>query len=220
MRDRLETEGEGYFPRGRPGAAAWIAVGAAAFALFVLGGFVKTYRQLETLREESRREIRELRAHIEALRGQTAVVPRQPGRRRPTLPGAPGKWMSSLREAPLELPAPPPPAPAGRDRVIASSLPPAVEAGRAGLGYELGRKSAPPPEIGAGRLQVISASRKRLMAEGGRNLGMAAGMRLELSRDGRWFGDLRITDVYDGMVACEILHAASPPRPGDTVRLP
>ena len=41
------------FPYAKPPVSAWIAVASVALAVFVLGGFIKTYRQLESLREES-----------------------------------------------------------------------------------------------------------------------------------------------------------------------
>lgn len=56
-----------YATYGRPSVSAWVAAAAVAFAFFLLGGFIKTYRQLEGLREESRREIAELRDSVRRL---------------------------------------------------------------------------------------------------------------------------------------------------------
>lgn len=55
---------------GRPSVSAWVAAAAVAFAFFILGGFIKTYRQLETLQEESRYEVAQLRETIRRLRDE------------------------------------------------------------------------------------------------------------------------------------------------------
>lgn len=70
-----EGEEELYTTYGRPSVSAWVAAASVAFAFFLLGGFIKTYRQLESLREESRREIAELR---ESVRRLQTVQPPQP----------------------------------------------------------------------------------------------------------------------------------------------
>lgn len=62
-----ERDEELYATYGRPSVSAWVAAAAVAFAFFLLGGFIKTYRQLEGLREESRREIAELRESVRRL---------------------------------------------------------------------------------------------------------------------------------------------------------
>ncbi|MCD8351512.1 MAG: hypothetical protein LUC93_12970 [Planctomycetaceae bacterium] len=62
-----EGDEELYTTYGRPSVSAWVAAAAVAFAFFLLGGFIKTYRQLESLREESRREIAELRESVRRL---------------------------------------------------------------------------------------------------------------------------------------------------------
>lgn len=59
---------------GRPSISAWIAAAAVAFAFFILGGFIRTYRQLETLREESRYEIGELRETVRRLREERTLL--------------------------------------------------------------------------------------------------------------------------------------------------
>ncbi|MCC8167665.1 MAG: hypothetical protein LIQ31_16380, partial [Planctomycetes bacterium] len=71
---------EDHFTYGRPSLPSWIAAAAVAFAFFLLGGFIKTYQQLEALKEESRREISELRESMRRLQaqGQTAVRPTAP----------------------------------------------------------------------------------------------------------------------------------------------
>ncbi len=222
MREYRETDEEGHFPYGRPSGAAWVAAAAVAFAFFVLGGFIKTYRQLETLRDESRREIRELRKGMESLRAAGAEASRAAARV-PRLPQA-------VRQ-PYPTPAGPEaersPSRSESGRAgVANSLPPLIpelEGERRGLTYEFGRKSKADP--GGGRrdqLQVISVAspQKRLRVEGGRDVGLAEGARLELSRGGRWIGDLRALEVYDTMTACEVVHATHPPQPGDTVRIP
>ena len=212
MRDGREADNAEYFAYGRPSSSAWIAAGAVAFALFALGGFVKTYRQLETLREESRREIRELRAALDALRGQTpSARTAVPAKR---LPPATRTDSGPIRPTKSPESAFAPIFPSPEDTGV--SVP---ETRLGSLGIEFGRKAA--PATAEMRLfPVISASRKRVMVEGGREDGLANGSRLEVSRAGRWIADARIIEVYDSLAACEILHAARPPRPGDAARLP
>lgn len=223
MRDDSRFEVEEHLPYGRPSVSAWIAAVAVAFAVFVLGGFIKTYRQLETLRDESRREIRELRQSIDGVRVAAQAAPHaaQTGRlpSLPPLPPASRLPQSSSRAAAL------PSARQQQDktplREAAQRLFPEMEDTGRGVTYEFGRKSDP----GKNRLpqcQVISVAgpQRRVIIEGGRNSGLSEGLRLELSRGGRWIGDLRIIEVYDSMAACEVLHATLPPQPGDAVRLP
>lgn len=57
---------------GRPSTSAWIAAAAVAIAFFLLGGFIKTYRQLEAVREDARLESAELRETIRRLRDELA----------------------------------------------------------------------------------------------------------------------------------------------------
>ncbi|MDR2392257.1 MAG: hypothetical protein LBE84_11340 [Planctomycetota bacterium] len=215
MRDGRESDSEEYFAYGRPSPSAWIAAGAVAFALFTLGGFIKTYRQLETLREESRREIREFRAALDALRGQESPsrtaspakrMPLPPAARRDRGPIPPGKSQENAF-API-IPSP--------ERADVSVL----ESGREYFGGEFVRKAAPVAAAEPRRFSVTSASRKRVMVEGGREDGFMNGSRLEISRGGRWIADVRIIELFDSMAACEILHVAQPPRPGDVARLP
>jgi hypothetical protein len=181
-----------------------MAAGAVAFAFFVLGGFVKTYWQLENLREESRREIQELRASLAALRGQPAAGPR-PGGMSPLPPARrtyfPGRPIGSGGEA----------------RAAPETRPPPAEREGALAFRRLGDGTA---AEAAASFQVISVSEKRLLVEGGRSAGFSEGMRLELSRNGRWIADSRIIEIFDSMSVCEILHATQPPLPGDSARPP
>lgn len=241
-RDREES----LLTYGRPSVSAWIAAAAVAFAFFVLGGFIKTYRQLESLREESRQEMAELRETIRRLREDRAVVgpaaggyqpPRfqalPPARRdyyeeqRPAAPQPQG--YGETRQEPVRRsglrPEPAPTAPhsarpAADPGYLDQFVEPAIERPR----YQLGRTYESGEErligAGGGACQVISVSndRKRLIVEGGRDLGLNEGARLELCRDGRWTADIRIVDVYDSQSSCEVLHATVPPQPGDTIR--
>ncbi len=224
MRDYRGTENEDHFPYGRPSGSAWIAAAAVAFAFFVLGGFIKTYRQLEAVREESRREIRELRQVVDGLRSSGMDSPRPAASRLPRLPQA----IRQTASRPVEpLPIRRAPLPDELQSAVAPSrphLPPGLDEERPGITYEFGRKSSPDPREALRRehLQVVSVAgpQKRLIVEGGRDIGLREGSRIELSRGGRWIGDLRVVDAYDTMSACEVLHATLPPQPGDLIRVP
>lgn len=246
MREYRRDESGDPFPYERPHLSAWIAAVAVAFSFFLLGGFIKTYRQLDALREESRKEIQELRDMIKKLQPQAgAAASRQ------STP-----WMTHLPQPSMSQPSMPQPAGAPRQtpRIEESAAaverrpealrPPETprlpaadsEAGDTKLTYEWGwkSKSASPDAAsgglkagvrpgGAGSLsQVISvaSAQKKLMVEGGRNIGLEDGGRLELARGGRWIGDLRVLEVYDNMASCEVLHSILPPQPGDSVRIP
>ncbi len=78
------------------------------------------------------------------------------------------------------------------------------------------------PREDLSRIKVIAVNTgmKKIMVEGGRDRGIAEGKRLELSRSGRWIGDLRVVAVFDNISACEVLHCTMTPEPGDLVRLP
>lgn len=239
MRDRdrdLEPErerGEPLVTYGRPSVSSWVAAAAVAFAFFVLGGFIKTYRQLEDLQEESRREIDNLEDSVRMLRSR--------------LETGMAEAPQSYRVQPL-----PPPRRSERDvqndRDIRNDRASALPAGAPrmpdpGLLSEFERYGAAEeadfrPRVQFGRrsneasrqlltssgtpCQVVSVSgvNKRLMIEGGRDVSLAEGARLELCRDGRWIGDLRVVDVFDNQSSCEVLHVTAAPEPGDTVRLP
>lgn len=227
-------------PYRRPSVSAWVAVAAVAFAVFTLGGFIKTYLQLEQLRDDSRREIGELRAQLDTLRlaNRIAAVPsaRAVASARtlpePTLRPAERRLRPAGRagSAPLRTPTDP-------ARVMAEAEDLCLTDGENGKGnrvtYTFGRSSAAPAETLAlgddfespvpafrGEVVAVNNSQKRLMAEGGRDVGLELGARLELSRQGRWIGDLRVLEVFDSMSACEVLHSTQTPEPGDTVRMP
>ncbi len=116
---------EDHFTYGRPSLPSWIAAAAVAFAFFLLGGFIKTYQQLEALKEESRREISELRESMRRLQAQGQTAVRQPVPRLTPLPPAERRDVrqyydytrQSYQEQPVTrppLPTPsPPPALAG-----------------------------------------------------------------------------------------------------------
>lgn len=229
---------------GKPSASAWIAALSVAFAVFVLGGFIKTYRQLESLKVESKNEIARLRNSIEKLRGEnlsraelvispeaTRIVPssrfEQP-RQRETLPGV----HSAERPDPAPPPARVKPPLGENDDFLTFETDddkriPVIKAA-SGLSSLVAAKDKPSPspsvdpDAEAGRIRVIAVNNghKKIMVEGGRDKGIAEGGRLELSRSGRWIGDLRVVAVFDNISACEVLHCTMLPEPGDLVRLP
>ncbi len=211
------------FAYGRPSTSAWIAAAAVAFAVFILGGFIKTYHQLETLKEESRREIRDLKAVVESLRDNPPNPAATPGNlamarpiQRPSMALPPASRAS--REAQGAFPQPERP-----------SLP-EIDEERPRLSYSVGRSSRREGGYGKplaeqqdhGPFQVVSVNntQKRLMVEGGKNIGLGEGSRLGLSRQGKWIGDLRVLEAFDTMSVCEFVHATLPPEPGDVVRMP
>lgn len=203
---------------GRPSTSSWVAAGAVAFAFFMLGGFIKTYVQLEELREESRREINWLHDSIRRLEAEMTAAGRQmetppPAYRVQPLPPA-RRERQEYRREPEPMREPPPPE-FGEYADEAEPVRPRVQFGR--------RSAEESRQIIAGTgapSQVVSVSgaNKRLMIEGGRDIGMSEGLRLELCRDGRWIGDVRILDVFDNQSSCEVLHTTVEPLPGDTVR--
>lgn len=229
MRDYRDSDLDD-FSYSRPSVSAWIAVVAVAFAFFMAGGLIKTYRQLEEVREENRREIQELRQTVKKLQGtapEDAAAPVRPsGRRSRPLPQAtrvprervrPETDASPRRAAGAERPS-------GTAR--AESLRPYPEEPEGEDDdrpkVSIGRKS-PVDAFAAQRanMQVIAVStaQKRVIVEGGRNVGLSEGTRLELTRRGGWIGDLRVIDVYDDKAACEVLHANQTPEAGDGVRV-
>lgn len=211
-----------HFPYGRPSVSAWVAAASVAFAVFLLGGFIKTYKQLEQLQEESRNEIAELRDSIRRLQVQQAVN-QSPSRSR----------LPSLASAASAQPQPDPRAQYRPERPSTAidpapiALPTYEEPEQRGIRYQWGRTSGAQPSrtlatASGGPSQVVSVSgaNKRVMIEGGRDVGLAEGARLELCRDSRWIADLRVQDVFGNQSSCEVLHATQPPQPGDTVRMP
>lgn len=73
-RSRKDDPDASLLTYGRPSTSAWIAAAAVAFAFFILGGFIRTYRQLDVQREESRAEIAALRETIMRLREERMTV--------------------------------------------------------------------------------------------------------------------------------------------------
>ena len=222
MRDYRDSDLD-EFDYSRPSLSAWVAVGAAAVAVFMAGGLVKTYRQLEEVREENRKEIQELRQTVRTLResGQV-VVPNSGTRGRPPrtqpLPGTSRPTGARPRsDAAAARPIRPPSA--GAEPI--PSLPD-TQSGedKGGTKVSFGRKSPEDPYAALrANLQVISVSNdhKRVIIEGGRNIEIAEGARLKITRAGAWIGDLRVLDVYADQSACEIIHATRQPAPGDKV---
>lgn len=209
---------------GRPSVSAWVAAAAVAFAFFVLGGFIKTYGQLEDLREESRREINDLRDSVRILQSRLALNaqemrPVAQGYRVQPLP--PARRDRRVRqdgweEPPVQQRMPDPGLAAGFDRYDE----PAESRPRVQFGRSSNEESRQLLSVSGTPCQVVSVSgvNKRLMIEGGRDVALAEGARLELCRDGRWIGDLRVLDVFANQSSCEVLHATLAPEPGDTVR--
>lgn len=245
---RDEVRDESLLTYGRPSVSAWIAAAAVAFAFFILGGFIKTYRQMEAMREEYQYEIADLRETVRRLREDRVVLDqRQAGRGGPgyqaprleALPparresgrdyrdprvqqshdygtqgyGAPQQPMQQQPQSHSLRPVPPPDFLNEFEDSVAER--PRYQVGRTYEGGDARLLGA-----GGGAAQVISVSsdRKRVIVEGGRDLGLSEGARLELCRDGRWAADLRVLDVYDNQSSCEVLHATTPPQPGDTIR--
>lgn len=68
MREQDERHFDDSFPYRRPSLAAYVAVATAMFAFIVLGGFIKTYRQLDMTRSELAQTRRENEALKDALR--------------------------------------------------------------------------------------------------------------------------------------------------------
>lgn len=226
----------------RPSSSAWIATAAVIFAVFILGGFIKTYRQLEDLRDESRQEIDELRESLRQLQAQVVAGERQArqgqGYRVPSLPparrdrrGPDEYWQSETggRESPQSRQhgaLRPEDAPRAGTSTALSDFSDYDETEEKKPRVQFGRRSNEESRQLLGSsgtpCQVISVSNgnKRLMIEGGRDLGLVEGGRLELCRDGRYIGELRILDVFDIQSSCEVFHSSVEPRPGDTVRKP
>lgn len=230
----------------RPTASAWIAAVAVAFAVFVLGGFVKTYRQLEALKVESKREIQELRDSLETLRKNAAGLPvaARPSRTE-TRPAGPRREARMERHAAppaavrAETPPQAPPSaaalPSLDDSLLAddsaSSRPRApVITASGGLsslmardtGIAAAKPGSPGGEAEPNRIRVIAVnnSQKKIMVEGGRDLGFAEGARLSIYRSGNYIGETRVVEVFDNISACEVLHTTRIPEPGDlAVRL-
>lgn len=226
MPDRDDDIANEYLTYGRPSTASWVAAAAVAVAVFVLGGFIKTARQMEALRgdrNELSRENAELRREIDLLR-QTAQHP-------------------ALRPPPAARPRKQQDRNADRSPRRADDNRPGLRPGMAetdaparGVTYSIGRTSKPSGLAGAEaglaasggdggfrssvQRQVISGGKKRLLIEGGADIGLREEMRLELRRQGRWIGEIRVVEAFATMSVCDIVHATRPPQPGDAVLRP
>ncbi len=229
-----------HFPYGRPSVSAWVAAASVAFAVFLLGGFVKTYRQLDQLQEESRREIADLRDSLRRLQSRLAAAPAAARSRLPSIGAAarPAQTAGGPQQgAPSGVPDPQtdpryrlrPERAANANESTVAALPSFddPEQQQRGIRYEWGRTSGAKPSrmletAGGAPSQVVSVSgaNRMVMIEGGRDLNLAEGARLELVRDGKWIADLRVQDVFGNQSSCEVLHATMTPQPGDTVRMP
>ncbi len=200
---------------GKPSRAALIAGVAVALAVFMFGAFIKTYKQLDLVRNEAKSETAVLKQEIEDLRqcitrGDTQLPPPATARRDNVIPPR-ALPLQEQAEAPL---------PENQSRT------PTISAA-SGLSAFLSSKSkdAEPvsrQQVEENRIRVIAVNsgQKELMVEAGRDKGIAEGGRLELSRSGRWIGDLRVVAVFDNISACEVLHCTILPEPGDVVRVP
>lgn len=107
--ERLEQDDDLFMSYGRPSVSAWIAAAAVAFAFFLLGGFIKTYRQLEGLREESRREISELRDSMRRLQNNSSSGGGATGRIGARVAAMPPASRRERPQAPAQQSAPPQP---------------------------------------------------------------------------------------------------------------
>lgn len=215
-----EPEPDDSFFYNRPSMSALVAVVAVGFAFFCVGGLIKTYRQLETVREENRREIQELRLVIKRLETSTGrPVPLRPPPEARSVPPPRASRQPQVRtrggESAVMGTADSPEALHG---LINSEA--AADEEKSWITYEFGRRS---PDADAQRRQLrvtqVAESRKTVMVDGGRDSELVEGTRLELSRNGVWTADLRVQNVFDNMAACEVVLSKSPPEIGDLVRM-
>lgn len=216
---------------GKPSRAAIIAGAAVALAVFMFGAFIKTYKQLESVRYESKSETAVLKQEIEDLRqciarGDTQLPPTSASlaaaRRDTTIPprAVAVQEQAEIRFSPVASFADDQPQ-------ENQSRTPTISAA-SGMSAFLAASKSKDTETPArqqseeNRIRVIAVNsgQKKLMAEAGRDKGIAEGGRLELSRSGRWIGDLRVVAVFDNISACEVLHYTMLPEPGDIVRVP
>jgi hypothetical protein len=216
---------------GKPSRAAIIAGVAVAIAVFMFGAFIKTYKQLESARHESKTETAVLKQEIESLKQNIAKGDAQH-------PPASAPLAASRRETAIpprvtseqELTnAPFPPVTAftdeqPRENQVKTPMISAASGLSAFLSASKSRDAESPAkqqsEENRIRVIAVNSGQKKLMVEAGRDRGIAEGGRLELSRSGRWIGDLRVVAVFDNISACEVLHYTMLPEPGDVVRVP
>lgn len=226
MPDRDHDISSDYLTYGRPSTASWVAAAAVAIAVFVLGGFIKTSRQMEALvneRNELRREKAELERELNALRhAPPPATSRQPppARTRRSQDQNPGRQASRAEDNRAGVRSGIPEIDEPAKRVTYSIGRTTKSSGLAGAEAELSASGADGAIRSSVRRQIIIAGKKVLMIEGGLDIGFREDMRLELRRDGKWIGELRVVEAYATMSACEILHAAHPPEPGDVVLRP
>ncbi|MDR0363351.1 MAG: hypothetical protein LBJ46_11825 [Planctomycetota bacterium] len=217
-------------PYRRPSVSAWIAAVAVAIAVFVLGGYIKTYRLYESFKVEAEAELQKVRAEL--TEGRAMLATRETTKTGTPAPTSKSPASSSVKSIPPALgvrpePVKPPTEPAipsasDQSGETSSQRRPTVTAdsGLSSLFIGVRKKQS-----NAGtllKLQVIAVDneQKQVLIEGGLDRAFAEGERLELMRNGRWFGDLRVIKVLDIMSACEVLMSTSIPEPGDLVRLP
>lgn len=236
MREYREPENRDVMSYGKPSVSAWIAVAAVAFSFIVLGGFVHTYRQLEQLRNESRREIDKLRQTTGRLQSQldsARLSQRRAGNGAAPAPSAMRRREREPEDAydgaypmPERLDGP------GRSPgngwnsdigVLLAGERTEPEPGR--VKARFGRRSAdeglePMWEGDPCRVVSVDMEQKRLIIDGGRDRMLREGMGVELSRGQSYIAEARILAVHANQSVCEIGVARSDPAPDDLVRIP
>lgn len=242
-RDYRQYDPDDPSPYGRPSVSAWIAVAAVAMAIFVAGGYIKTYLQMEALREESRREIQDLRRRMDGLRTSVAGDKKRAARatslpnvERPVIEANRQERPPRADEAMARSTTTAPNTALGEVRTYL----PEMNETPSKVTYEFGRRSRPAnanqakggfgdafggaagAETIREQYQVVFVSipQKRVMVDVGRNGGLEEGARLELFRQGKYICDLRVLEAFANQASCEFAHAPRPPEPGDTVRIP
>ncbi|MCD7897394.1 MAG: hypothetical protein LUG50_12085 [Planctomycetaceae bacterium] len=147
---------EEHLTYGRPSLPSWIAAAAVAFAFFLLGGFIKTYQQLEALKVESRREISELREAMRRLQAQSQTAVRQPMSRLVPLPPAERRdsrgYYDYTRQAYQDAPVSRPPLP------TPASSPPSVAGAAGPSGAGTGGPAVRPRDFAAVRPDLLGAT--------------------------------------------------------------
>lgn len=231
MREYREPENNDLMTYGKPPVSAWIAVAAVAFSFIVLGGFIHTYRQLEQLRKESRREIEKLRQTTGRLQSQldsARIGHRQAGNG--AAPAQAGQWREPGPEHGFGAA---PERPDGlslgsgngwdseADTPIGDRSGP--ESGR--VKARFGRSSAdeglaPLWDNDPCRVVSVDMEQKRLIIDGGRDRMLREGMGVELSRGQSYIAEARILAVHANQSVCEIGVARADPAPEDLVRIP
>ncbi|MDR1612317.1 MAG: hypothetical protein LBT97_05975 [Planctomycetota bacterium] len=231
--DHREDDGERSSPYGSPTTAAWIAFIAVAVMLFVVGGYIKSYREFDAYKAKSRIQILKLNQELKDLRTATRerTHERPPAAARSEEPHPEITDLTpSIRRNNHALSSPPTPPPAVNAPSGADDIPEGrQQSSRPGITAESGLSIL----FAGGRKEIAAADQqarieikamdkdlKRVIVTGGRNRGFSEGRRLELSRNGRWIGDIRVVAISDVLSMCEILHYIARPEPGDAVRSP